>query len=128
MLPTIISSIVSIVMGWFDNKKEEQKTKAAIEQNKQRLALEKESYNAEWEMAALANSDKWLRRISFCMFAGPLVIAIIAPGHVHNYFSYSLQAIPEWWVKTFVGINGSVWGISTLKNSITGIIGELKNK
>ena len=126
MIGEIISGISSLVVGWFSVKKEEQKTKSAIEVNKQQLAISKTEYNAEWEMAALANSDKWMKRLSYAMFASPLVVAVFAPDWVYYYFQHAITKVPDWWVKTFVSINGSVWGISALKNSITGIIGQIR--
>jgi len=128
MIPAIISGISLLAKGWFNNKKAQQKTKLAIEENKARLAIEKQSNNAEWEMAALYNSDKWIKRISFIMFSLPFLIAIIFPKAVSEYFTTAISSMPSWYVDTYIAITGSVWGISTLKTPIQQIIGSFKKK
>lgn len=126
MFGELIGGITNLVVGWVNNKqemqREKQKTELEVEKNKQRLAADQAEYNAEWEMAALQDKDKALRRLSFAMFSAPLVIAIFSPHHVQEYFSISLNSVPEWWVKSFVAINGAIWGITSLKNAVPQMI------
>jgi hypothetical protein len=121
MFSLIFGGITNLVSGWFSYKKQQQATLQAVEENKQKLALADDKYNSSWELAELANSDKWLRRISFFIFTLPFFIAIFSSADVHHYFAVGLQSIPDWWIKTYVGITGAVWGISSLKNSIISI-------
>jgi hypothetical protein len=126
----ILSLIVSGIEKFISNRQEmaieKQKTAVAIEQNKQRLALDEETHNHEWEMASLANSDNFIRRASFFMFSAPFAIAIFAPESIHIYFSHSIATIPPFWQHTWVAINGSIWGISSLKNSIPAVFNALR--
>lgn len=130
LIGTLVTSIGSMISNWIKGRQDIQKAKQQMKlaeiANRARLLQAKENNNHEWEMAALADKDKWIRRISFIMFSAPFIIAIIAPEHVANYFKVALTPIPEWFKNVFVAINGSVWGISALKNPLSQIAGSLK--
>lgn len=130
MMLTIIKEIGGLFLKYIINKKElateAQKTKMLIEQNKQRLAIDKQTYNHAWEMAALTNGDKFIRRLSFLMFSAPFIIAIFAPHHIHVYFEQTISVVPKFWQDTWMAINGGIWGISSLKDAIPGIIQSFK--
>lgn len=128
----IFSTVTNLIGGWFKNKQEIQKANAEMKlaelKNKARLLIDKETNNHAWEMANLVDKDKWLRRISFGIFAAPFFVAIFAPEHVAIYFKDAIGVVPEWWQKTFVAIIGGIWGLSSLKNILPGIISAFKNK
>lgn len=130
LIGTAITSISSLIGNWLKGRQDLQKAKQDMKlaeiQNRARLLREKQTNNHEWEMAALSDKDKWIRRISFTMFAAPFIVAIVAPEHVANYFKVALTPIPEWFKNVFVAINGSVWGIAALKNPLSQIAGALK--
>jgi hypothetical protein len=132
MIPAIMAFLSAIgepLATWMSNRQklnaEKFLTKMEIEKNKQRLAADKASYNHDWEMANLADKDKALRWISFILFSLPFVIAMFAPEHVKNYFDTSLNAIPVWWEKTYMGMMAGIWGISSLKNALPAIVDGL---
>lgn len=130
MIVTLLKDVFGIFSGWLSNRQklafEKQKTKIVIEQNKQRLAKDRQQYNHEWEMANLADKDRLLRWTSFIMFSAPFVVAIFAPDHIQVYFQHSLKDIPSFWKDTFIAINGGIWGLSSLKNVVPGVIGAFR--
>ena len=66
----IIGSILSPIIGGVrDYVQTGQEIKKAEKENRARLMRDKQSNNHDWEMASLADKDKWLRRISFSMFS-----------------------------------------------------------
>lgn len=129
---TIFTSAFTLVSNWFNNKIELQKAKQqsqiAAEQNRARLLADKESNNHAWEMAQLTDADKVLRRISFSIFSAPFLVAIVSPQSVEHYFTVALSAMPAWYIQTYMGIIGAVWGISSLKNVVPQIINLVSRK
>lgn len=100
-----------------------QEIKKAEIENKARLMRDTETNNHEWEMASLADKDRWLRRISFSMFSAPFIWALFDPTGVEVYFTIALSSVPEWWLELYGAMVGGVWGISALKNSMPALVG-----
>lgn len=127
---SIISSGFSLFTNWLKGKQELQKAKQeselAAEQNRARLLADKESNNHAWEMAQLTDADKVLRRISFTIFSAPFLVAIISPLSVAHYFTIALASMPTWYVQTYMGIIGAIWGLANLKNIIPQIINSIR--
>lgn len=120
----IIGSILSPIIGGVrDYVSTGQEIKKAEKENRARLLRDKQSNNAEWEMAALTDKDKWLRRFSFGMFSAPFFWALVDPVAVEQYFNVALSAMPEWYVQIFCSMCGAVWGLSALKNTAPALIG-----
>ena len=127
----IISSLLGPVIGGVkDYVAGNQEIKKAEKANRARLLSDKQSNNAEWEMANLTDKDKWLRRGSFAMFAAPFFWALYDPVAVEQYFNVALSAMPEWYIQMFGAMVGGVWGISALKNTapalVTGVVKALR--
>ena len=108
-------------------KEREHQRDIKVIDNQARLAEDKESHNHHWEMAALKGSDKWLRQVSYSMISGPILIAFVSPEHAREIFE-GLEQVPDWWIKTFVGVNGAVWGLSKLKEPLSQISHALMGK
>lgn len=124
----IVSLINNIVGGVVETTKAKHAMKLAEMQNKARLLADQETNNHAWEMANLTDKDKWLRRLSFGMFAAPFVVAMFAPSHVEVYFHTAINSVPVWWQKTFMSITGGIWGLSSLKNIVPGIVDVFKKQ
>lgn len=126
----IAALAIGLVKDWFNGRQKiqqaQQERELAALNNQARLLADKESYNSAWEMAALRDSDRWLKRISFVIFSAPFIFAIFDPTDVSNYFRIALSTIPGWYIKTYMGIIGSVWGIASLKDTIPAIINQIK--
>jgi len=130
MIGAIITAIGGFASTWINGKQKASAARAELRlaelKNKARLMADQQSNNHAWEMANLAEKDKWLRRLSFIMFASPFFVAIFAPDHVKIYFEGAISAVPLWWQKTFMAITGGIWGLSSLKNIIPGIVDVFK--
>lgn len=102
-----------------------QKRDLAVINNQARLASDTQSNNHDWEMANLNDKDKGLRYVSYSMFALPIMVTVIWPERGNLIFE-NLALVPDWWVQTFVAINGGVWGIVELKRAAPALIAAVK--
>lgn len=129
-LKSLISPVTNTITTFNNNrtalKKADLDIKLAEKENRARLLRDENNNNHDWEMANLTDKDKWLRRMSFTMFALPFVWAFFDPSGVKEYFDVALHAMPAWYIKMFGGIVGGIWGISALKNSVPALIGGIK--
>ena len=100
--------------------------KLAEKTNTARLLSDEQGNNHAWEMANLTDKDKWLRRISFAMFAAPFIWALFDANAVKEYFEVALASMPEWYIQLFAAIVGGIWGFSALKNSLPAVVGGIK--
>ena len=127
----IVELAADLIKNWFEGRQKidqaERERKIAIINTQARLASDEETHNSAWELAALADSDRFLRRISFAILAFPFLYAIKDPQAVAYYFNTALAAMPSWYVKSFMSILGAVWGISSLKNTLPAIIRQIVN-
>jgi len=126
----VISLIGEVIKQGVDFFSDKQKAKHAVEiavlDNAKRLAASKTSHNQEWEVHQLRNGDKWLRRISFTLFALPLLITVIKPAAGAQIF-INLESAPDWYVQTFISINGAVWAIVELKHAAPQFVSGIKS-
>jgi hypothetical protein len=53
------------------------------------------------------------------------VVTVAAPEQGRVIFD-NLALVPDWWVQTFVAINGGVWGIIELKKAAPALISAIK--
>ncbi|QYK03122.1 hypothetical protein [Shewanella psychrotolerans] len=124
-----LTLLVEPIKLWFETRKQKAAAKAArdiaVLNNQARLAQDEQSHNHDWEMANLADKDKGLRYVSYSMFALPILITVIYPQHGQEIFT-NLDLVPDWWVKTFISINGGVWGIVELKRVAPALISAIK--
>ncbi len=127
---TLIGSLFSLGSTWLKGRNERQKSQIEMDkaeaENTARLLRDKDAYNSAWEIATLRDKDKLLRRTSFVMFAAPLVLAIFDPSAVKEYFTIAIASMPDWWIKSFMAITGSIWGLSSLKNIIPSLLSSFK--
>ena len=123
MIGLIAGLVKPLVGGVVDYVTTGQEIKKAEKENRARLMRDKQSNNHDWEMASLADRDKWLRRISFSMFSAPFVWALFDPVGVETYFTIALSSVPSWWLEMYGAMVGGVWGISALKNTMPALVG-----
>lgn len=123
ILGAVLGPIGNIIMTWLNGKQDLAKAKVetelAREANNARLMSDTLQYNSAWEQAQLLDSDKWVRRICFAIFSFPFIFAWFDPISVTHYFNVVIAQLPTWYIQTYMGIVGAVWGISALKNPIT---------
>jgi len=129
MIKEFFSFISAPITQWLTNRgeiaKAKQKRNLAVINNQARLASDEQSNNHEWEMASLADKDKGLRYVSYSIFALPIIITVIMPAQGQAIFT-NLEFVPQWWVKTFIAINGGIWGIVELKNAAPQLINAIR--
>jgi len=133
MIFSLIGSIITGALGIGKSHLEsKQRVREAEQANTAKLLNDEASHNSSWEMANLQDKDKWMRRGSFLMFAGPFIWALFDPAQVGAYFAMLTETMPEWYVQTFMSMIGGIWGISALKNTvpglIQGVVGAIKKK
>jgi len=121
----LISSAFGLLNTWVSGK---QKLAEAEQDNRARLLRDEQSHNSDWEMAALQDKDKWLRRISFTMFSFPMVMAWVDPERANEYFEIGLASVPEWFLQMYMGMVGGIWGLAELKRVGPGFIAAIKGK
>ena len=119
----ILKSLIGGGVSWLQANQE---IKRSEMEARAKLIQSESTHNHEWELASLADKDRWLRRISFVMLSAPFVWALWDPVAVQNYFEVALGAVPEWYVKMYGAVVGGVWGVAALKNSVPGLIGGIK--
>jgi len=123
-----IAAIITTVLGMGrDHLEGKREIKRAETRNRARLMEDKQSNNHEWEMANLADKDKWMRRISFIMFTWPFIWIYFDPDGARTYFQILDEFLPVWYKQTYMAMTGGIWGISALKNSIPSIVSGVVN-
>jgi len=132
ILGTLLGPIAGVFTSWNDGRNKlkaaDLDIKLAEKQNKARLLRDEQSNNHGWEMASLADKDKWLRRISFAIFVWPMTpIGVWKPEWLIEYYKV-LELVPEWQVQLIMIMVGGVWGVAELKNSLPAIVGAFKKK
>lgn len=129
MIMNFLGLLVAPIKVWLETLKEKAQAKATLDlavlSNKARLATDKLSNNHDWEMASLQDKDKGLRYISYSIFALPILMTVVSPEQGALIFK-NLELVPDWWVKTFISINGGVWGIIELKRAAPALISAIK--
>jgi len=122
MIGLIAGLVKPLISGAVDYVSTGQEIKKAERENKARLMRDTASNNHEWEMASLADKDRWLRRISFSMFSAPFIWALFDPTGVEVYFTIALSSVPSWWLELYGCMIGGVWGVSALKNTMPALV------
>lgn len=129
MLQTLIGPIAGLASSFMNKQAEKAQAKHKLEmaiiENKARLAAAKDQANADWEMAQLEDKDKILRWFSYTMFTAPIVITVVSPEWGKQIFQ-NLEYAPSWVVEVWIAMNGAVWGLSSLKNVVPSVVGQLK--
>ena len=125
MLQAILGLGSSVVTAVTEKQQAKHKRELAIIDNEARLALSENEANSAWEMAQLQDKDKFLRWFSYSMFTAPILVTVISPEHGKQIFE-NLEHAPSWLVEVFIALNGAVWGLSSLKNVVPSIVGQIK--
>ena len=104
-----------------------QQLDAAVTQNKIRLASNEQTYNHDWEMAQLKDSDWFTRRCTFILVVTPVVANVISPTWGTHIFT-AMATLPKWYSDTFTTILLATYGLHSIKNPLSSIIGAVKSK
>lgn len=111
MLP-IFGLLGTIINGVTEHFKNKQKVKAAITENRIRLAADQQSHNHEWEMRQLDNAG-WKDDVLFYGFIAMFIWAGFDPEGAKQFFD-NLTVLPEWFIKTWLWLVASVIGVKKI--------------
>ena len=117
ILSFLVSPVKELITYYREKKQAEHKRDLAVINHQ----ADKAQNDHNWEMANLVDNDKALRRVSFVMFSSPIILAMAAPEHASIAFQ-NLNLVPSWMVETWIGINGAVWGLASLKKVVPATI------
>ena len=112
----IIGLVKTIAGGFMQNMQAKQKLKAAVVVRKLEMIADKNSYNQQWELAALQDGDKWIKRLSFLMLSAPLITAVFMPGQTQSYITHTLSSLPVWYTTAYMGMLSSIWAVKSLQS------------
>ncbi len=112
----VISLVKTIAGGFMQNMKAKQQLKAAVVTRKLEMIADKASYNQQWELTALQDSDKWIKRLSFLLLSAPLITAIFMPTQTQGYITHVLGTLPVWYTTSYLGMLSSIWGVKSLQS------------
>ncbi|MBU3022883.1 hypothetical protein [Aestuariibacter sp. A3R04] len=113
----MISDVIALIRGGLSLYSEK---RAAINARE----IQEIKTGAAWEVKAL-DSGVWIRRFSYGLFSFPIVLTAFNPGAGRELFA-NLSAAPDWYIQTFMIINGTVWGALELKRIIPAFAGLKK--
>ncbi len=112
----IISLAKTLASGWMGNIKAKQQLKAAVVTRKLEMIADTASYNEQWELAALQDSDRWIKRLSFLLLSAPLVTSIFLPAQTQGYITHILGTLPVWYTTAYMGMLSSIWAVKSLQS------------
>ena len=97
-------------------------------QGRQKRKDQEHEQEIEEIRAGLRDNDRLLRRGSFVLLSIPFIWGYFDPEGVRAYFTVIQEAMPTWYVEAYMVILFGIWGISTGKNVIVGIIKAFRKK
>jgi len=115
-LPLIIGAVVGVVKNVFglfgDHLEGKRRIKAAITENRVRMAESEQTHNQTWEMKQLDNAG-WKDDILFYAFIALFVWAGIDPDGAALFFE-NLNVLPDWFIKTWFWLMASILGVKKI--------------
>ena len=108
MWTALLKPAFGIVKEWITGKQEEAKQKrelqAANAQRRKELILDKTQKDADWELAALADKDRFGRRLLLLSTITPVIITAVAPAYGAAIWA-ALATVPQ----AYYGVIGVVY-------------------
>ena len=95
---------------------------------KEKVDIEHKQYLAEVQ-AGLHDPNKlrFLKWASFTGFTAPMVCMFFWPDEV-TVFMVNLDSMPEWYIKGYLLITGSIWGGTVAKDVMEGVIRSVRKR
>lgn len=127
----LLQSLSAPITQWLSNSKELKMAKhsrdLAIINNQARLAADKETNNAAWEMASLKETGRLLRVLCFLIFTTPIIVTVVSPETGAEIW-VNLDLVPEWFMQLFFYMFAGIWGVAELKENVPSIVGALASR
>jgi len=128
-LPLIIGAVVGVVKNVFglfgDHLEGKRRIKAAITENRVRMAESEQTHNQTWEMKQLDNAG-WKDDILFYAFIALFVWAGIDPDGAALFFE-NLNVLPDWFIKTWFWLMASILGVKKIGDYVPALMGAIKD-
>lgn len=122
---TLLGTLGSTIIGGIiDHFKGKQAVKAAVVQNKIRLAQSEQSHNQDWEMKQLDNAG-WKDDVLFYAFIVLFVWTGFDPTASHAFF-VNLAVLPGWVLKTWFWLLAGVLGVKKIGDYGPALVSSLK--
>lgn len=121
----IVGLVKTIVGGVKDHYEGKRKVKAAVVENKIRLAQSQQSHNHDWEMRQLDNVG-WKDDVLFYAFIAMFVWSGFDPEGARQFFE-NLKVMPEWFIKTWFWLVASVVGVKKIGDYLPSFANGLKD-
>jgi hypothetical protein len=110
MSASLISAGIGLVTNWLTGK---QKVAEANAEAKAKTADKRAEFRVQREKGA----SKSLRFFSYAMFSAGIIVTVAAPEYGERIW-ISLDKVPDWYLNTFLAMNGAVWAIAEAVNAI----------
>lgn len=124
-LKAVLSPVSEVIGFYRDKKQAEHNRDMAVINSQAKQAENAQTFESAWELANLKDNDKTLRRVSYVMFSSPIFLAALAPERAETMID-NINRLPPWMIETFIGINGAVWGIASLKKVVPDVITSVR--
>jgi hypothetical protein len=115
----------SIITGVADHVKRKQELRAAVMENRMRLAKSEQEYNHEWELRQLEQSG-WKDDVLFYAWLGFFVWSGICPEAAERVFA-AWQRLPEWFLEITFWIVAAVLGVKKIGDLLPAAVRGVKS-
>lgn len=112
----VIALVKTVADGWLGHIKAKQQLRAAVVTRKLEMIADKQHYNEQWELAALQDSDRLIKRLSFLLLSAPLITSIFMPAQTESYITHVLGTLPVWYTTAYMGMLSSIWAVKSLQS------------
>ncbi len=112
----VIALVKTVANGWLGHIKAKQQLRAAVVTRKLEMIADKQHYNEQWELAALQDSDRLIKRLSFLLLSAPLITSIFMPAQTESYITHVLGTLPVWYTTAYMGMLSSIWAVKSLQS------------
>lgn len=109
-MSAVIAAGVGLLTNWLTGK---QKVAEANAEAKAKTADKRAEFRVQREKGA----SKALRFFSYLMFSAGIIVTVAAPEYGERIW-VSLDKVPDWYLNTFLAMNGAVWAIAETANAI----------
>lgn len=114
--------IGTLIFTWLSNRKA---LNDATTETK--LKLLQEANVEPRQIAEIAGTDNFLRKLSFFVLMLPFVLCAIEPNSVATYFK-NLDVIPQWYKEIVIAVLAVVWGLPTVQNTLMQLLNVFRKK
>jgi hypothetical protein len=124
MIPFIGALLSTVTSGVVEHFKDKRKIKAAITENKIRLAQDQQNFNQDWEMKQLDNAG-WKDEALFIAIIAMYLYSAFDPVGAAAVFA-NWELIPEWFRTITMWMVAGIVGVKKIGDYLPGAIKGIK--